>query len=154
MTEPNHVFAETFLDKLEFGEYIPDLNDCDRMSEKARDTIRLTYPTWRHGQRLMFGLFIPQAAIVGHGILALKCVEGTLHYDCTTQSGKDGSRFRVIGWLKSWLHYAQSGYILFWWYTEWGEYSPGLRFALIKKMNPVMLYGSLFSKIKKLPVRR
>ena len=150
---PRRKLVEQFLDKLSFGPYIINDNDCDVMAQAARDTMAIEHPEWEHGMHIMFGFFIPQAFIVGHGIAKVKCREGGLYYDCTTESGDDGTRYRDTGWMKGWLHYAMSGYILFWWYTQWGDYEPSKRFDKIRKMTPWWLYGTFYRKLRRLPVR-
>jgi len=152
---PSRTKIEQFLDKISFGPYVVNSNDCDVMAQKARDAMDMAHPDWGHGMKIMFGYFIPQTLIVGHGICRIKCLEGDLYYDCTTESGDDHSRYRDTGWLKGWWHYAKGGYILFWWYTIWGDYEPARAsrmFRKFRKMNPWWLYGSFFKKIRKFPV--
>lgn len=142
--------VERFLDNLCFGKYIPYENDCDVMATKARNAIKQAKPTWETGICIMYGFHI-SLVFVGHGILVINCQEGDLYYDCTTQSGKDSSRFRQIGWLNTWMHYLMIGFFIFWSYTEWGDYVPSARFKRRKRLHPRWIYGRFFDKLARLP---
>ena len=136
---PKRQEVEGFLDLLEFGPYQTPANDCDVMASKARRAIEISHPAWQTGIRIMYGVYWLGFRIIGHGILAVKCSERDLYYDCTTASGKDSSRFRAIGWPRCWTHYLGSGVLLFWWYTEWGQYTPSRIFRRLRRLHPRLL---------------
>jgi hypothetical protein len=135
-TKPPRTKIETFLDNLAFGPYVSGDNDCDVMAVKAREAIKIAHPQWETGICIMYGISLPQFARTGHGILVVKCIEGDLYYDCTTQSGNDSSRFRQIGWMSTWVTYLVLGFFIFFSYTEWEDYTPAARFKRWKKLSP------------------
>lgn len=127
---------KTELDRLEFGEYVINENDCDVMAVKARTWLAENYPELETGICIMYGFALAKRLLghsgqigfsfAGHGILVIKCDDGEYYYDCTTQDGKDGSRINTLGWWGMWWTYLTYGFIVFVKYNEWGNYTPAI----------------------------
>lgn len=133
--------VKRFLDSLEFGEYVANVNDCDNAAVKAREALKQKWPRLVTGICIMYGFSFPGKLLgrhgrvkwifVGHGILVAEC-EGRLYYDCTTKDGKDTRRFRCMEWLPAWWHYLNHGYLVIYKTIIWGDYVPA---SLIERMK-------------------
>lgn len=145
--KPKIAEVETYLDQLEFGEYVPHENDCDVQASTARHHLETVHPDWVTGISIMYGLTFA-LEFVGHGILVVKCKEGDFYYDCTTQDGKDTRRHRGIGWRNMWWKYLTMGFFILYHYDEWGDYTPSAFWRRRHHMTPWFLFGRLFDKVQ------